>query len=581
MRAASLWLAGEGEPVSEMYPSSCATGCIVSVRWSLPPRQEEYEGLGIVVNCHRDDGPGVFRVVPMIDDGRKSRGHESLGQESRMHFTMLATQVLFDVKEEWSKREFSCFRELFRTVIEMGQEHAKRCKTTINATVPIPPVQGHKYVFAVLKFNNKGVLKGLDLADAETRKSIPWHRIPSKKSVLHHLQQQDYWSMPCPNFHNYLPPLGQGDPWFGDWGVEPADNGPRDPVAADGLVPAGAVSGSCGAPSLAATSRQDMEASFGVLPGDGHVGIVRDERPAHAGDILAGRLLSVAAVAVPSEAREKDGNGEPAATPTFQQAGAAQPPQVPEQAGGRSRALTTLAQRDSSVRDKMEGLLCTAGPYLDEIDVEVAAKEAARLKDLFATAKLELSRALQDQAAVSRRWSEVLARPPDAAAALQDVPTALDQEVRDAQHEIERKRAAAAAAHHVLGAAMDVAKRAEAAYSAQMEARRSRRLALEAHEEHTRKLHILQGMLDSPLVQRSLAQIRARMAAGPEHDAELTRWEALEREAKKYLAASQCKLWSVVGGHGLEQASFSESSHIPPSLEWQEHRDRRVRQRHS
>jgi hypothetical protein len=220
---------------------------------------------------------------------------------------------------------------------------------------------------------------------------------------------------------------------------------------------------------------------------------------------------------------------------------------------------------------------CTDESELGESDVRSAVQEVARLEGLLTSAKLELSRALRHQSDVSKRWSEVLARPPDGVEALQDLPFALDQELRDAQREVQHKLAAVAATHHMLRAANDVAKKADAAFNAQREARRIRKLALEAHAALTSRLDILKDMPDSPLVQRSLAEVRAKIAAGPEQSAELARWEALEKEAKRHLVASQSKLCCLKKDY--EQASFSKSIDTSPSLEW-DHRERRVRQRH-
>jgi hypothetical protein len=219
---------------------------------------------------------------------------------------------------------------------------------------------------------------------------------------------------------------------------------------------------------------------------------------------------------------------------------------------------------------------CIDDSGLGESDVRSAVQEVARLEGLLATVKLELSRALQHQSDVSKRWGEVLARPSDPAKDLEDLPFALDQELRDALREIERKRAAAVAAYHMLIAAKDVANRVDVVCTAQREARRSRKRALEAHAAYTSNLDILKGMPDSPLVQRSLAKVRvrARIAAGPEQDAELARWEALEKEAKRHLVASKSKLCRLKKDY--EQASFSESIDTSPLLEW-DHRDRRVR----
>lgn len=128
--------------------SPCATGCILSVKWKHVATEyvgfkwvqvhSEYESLSIVVPRHRDDGPGVFRAVPMIDDGEVPTGSP--------HFTCVAMQLDLDV-EDWSVPEFSSYHELFHTIIQLGKEHAKRRQKPVRATVPIPSGYGCAHIW--------------------------------------------------------------------------------------------------------------------------------------------------------------------------------------------------------------------------------------------------------------------------------------------------------------------------------------------------------------------------------------------------------------------------------------------------
>jgi hypothetical protein len=189
--------------IRTLHPPPCAAGCIVFVKWQHG--REEYAGSSIVVPRHRNDEPRVFRVVPMIDDGRESR-------KTSLHCTMLATQVPYDVQDDWKVREFSSYKELFSAIIEMGKEHARHCHTTVKATVPVPPVKATAHIFVVLTFEKRGLLDAMDLIDAKTLKSVPNHKIRSQRSILEYLEQQEYWSMSCSNLQSYLPPLSRGDP---------------------------------------------------------------------------------------------------------------------------------------------------------------------------------------------------------------------------------------------------------------------------------------------------------------------------------------------------------------------------------
>lgn len=73
-----------------------------------------------MVPRHCDDAPGVFRVVPMIDDTHRYHN-------TRPYSTCLAMEVQLNVKD-WRVHEIGAYRELFTTIADMGRAHAKRVR---------------------------------------------------------------------------------------------------------------------------------------------------------------------------------------------------------------------------------------------------------------------------------------------------------------------------------------------------------------------------------------------------------------------------------------------------------------------
>jgi hypothetical protein len=545
----------------------------VSVKWSHGHDEcFAYEGLSIVVPRHRDDGPdgpGVFRVVPMMDDGRESR---TVG----LHCTMLATQELFHVKD-WRVRRFTSYKHFFSTINQMGKEHGRRCGTTIKATVPVPPVDGHAHVLFVIKYEKRGLLDWMDLFDAKTCKPIPGHKIRSQQQVRQYLEQQPYWKAACPNFKRYLPPLGQGDPWFGDWGFPPSEE------SVEGSDVATAAGTGVASPAHLSPRhsthrapvepgpppRRDVEASSAIAPVRPHAGVSLDDPPVDESNAQPPPSpVPVIARASPPGASEDLTDGAPAASLPPAPALVPQPSQAPEQQSAESSGAQQRAEGAATTLAEGPQPLGAAELVLKEEDVRSAAVEAARREQLLTTTHQKLSRALQAQETASPRLREALAR--------QDrlELITLHADMARAHRGMEGKRAAAEAALHVLNAAKDVAVKMDIAYDAQTRARRSRELAIEAQTAHTSKCNALLRMQASDLVQRSLAEVRAKMAAGPENDPEAAQWAALEREAKAHLIASQRELQRAREEHGGE---WGASQSVEASLLGEG--DRRVRQR--
>lgn len=532
-------------------------GTILLVIWLM--NGKEYEGLAIVVENHPDDRPEVFRAVPLIDDGRESR-------KKGLHCIPIAQKVECDDKD-WKVAHFGSYRELLITILKMGKEHSRRCGTTVKATVPIPPISGCQHVFAVLIFEKRGLLEGMDLVDAVTQRPIRDKKLKYQKAVKDYLGKQAWLPWPA-QLHKYLPPCEPGhEPWFGGWAIGTPDRSQTNP---DGMVDEWRSENAADG-----WGRQQQSEAEEQLP-DAEVGVDGPVRPLSPSSLEAGgsafaqsppRRTSPSArpalgiSRTPSPAACVEGaRHTPLASSTVPQPSAAStPPQrsaplAPERSEPADAELSASRRRRrpedrSEVQGEEEGEQRDAD--IAELDVSehqlrLAQDWVAELRDHHAAADGEFRDLVKGMSKLCDGES---------------APGLLYSQFEDVSRRANRKLEVASSMYAVRQAAEDVAARMRQALDAEEKAQHCRKLVQTAHDAEYNELREEAIELTRRLpgsvgvgMQAVLDNLHAVWAAGPDN-AQLAELVASEERAKEALIAAELNLLTV-----MKQLNYSAAA---------------------